>query len=261
MSDSALSFTCEQVSYTFLDNLPTHALQTVNFSARVGEFVCIVGPSGCGKSTLLKLLAGLLEPTAGKIRFTPSTQSKYQTSMVFQNQGLFPWLTVLDNVTFGLDQDAHTRSNLQVLARQGLEKLGLIEFANAFPHQLSGGMRQRVAILRAFLANAPVLLMDEPFGALDAQTKLMMQTDLLQLWNQSKTVVYVTHDIEEAILLADRILVMSGRPGKISAEIAVHFSRPRDLDLRQSPTFAQIFQQVWQMIQSEVRLQVNGVFQ
>jgi NitT/TauT family transport system ATP-binding protein len=174
--------------------------------------------------------------------------------MVFQHQGLFPWMTVLENVAFGLEVRGLSREDRHQRAMAFIARVGLAEFANSYPHQLSGGMRQRAAIMRAFLADPEVLLMDEPFASLDAQTRIIMREELLDTWRENpKTVIYITHDIEEAILLGDRILVMSGRPGTIRADIAVTLPRPRSFSLRQLPAFDAIHQQVWHLIENEVR--------
>lgn len=212
----------------------TPALLNLSFQANQGEFVALVGPSGCGKTTLLKLIAGLQTPDSGSISFGgqasafPSPQPI--CAMVFQDQGLFPWLTVLENAAFGLEMQGVDQRRCHTRAAEWLRKVGLADFLTSYPHQLSGGMRQRVAIARAFLADTPILLMDEPFGALDAQTRLLMQAELLSLWqNERKTVIYVTHDIEEAIWLGDRVLILSSRPGQILEELPIPLARPRAL--------------------------------
>ncbi|MDW8270373.1 MAG: ABC transporter ATP-binding protein, partial [Anaerolineae bacterium] len=219
------------------------------------SFVCIVGPSGCGKSTLLRLIAGLLPPTSGCVCFDrEASQDKPRTALVFQEHGLFPWMTVLDNVAFALVGQRQGRREGRRLAQAQLERVGLAGFAHSYPHQLSGGMRQRVGVARALLANPDILLMDEPFGSVDAQTRLVLQEELLNLWReQQKTVVYVTHDIAEAILLGDRVLVMSGRPGRILADIAVPLARPRMLTAVDSPEIKDIKWRIWNMLESEVR--------
>ena len=231
------------------------ALEDVTFSIRGQEFVCIVGPSGCGKTTLLKLIAGLLEPTSGRIVFaTEPADSRPRSALVFQEHGLFPWMTVLDNVAFGLEMRGVGRQERHDRARDFIEKVGLAHFAHSYPHELSVGMRQRVGIARAFVADAPILLMDEPFGSLDAQTRLVLQEELLRLWkNHHKSVVYVTHDIEEAVLLGDRVLVMTGRPGRIREEIPIPLGRPRDLSDREKPEVTEIKWHIWKMLEEEVR--------
>jgi NitT/TauT family transport system ATP-binding protein len=232
-----------------------HALKDVTFSAGEQEFLCIVGPSGCGKTTLLKLIAGLLRPTSGQIIFSEdASNGRPRSAMVFQEHGLFPWMTVLDNVAFGLEMQGVGRQERSDRARDFIEKVGLATFANSYPHELSVGMSQRVGIARAFVADAQILLMDEPFGALDTQTRLVLQEELLRIWKEhQKLVVYVTHDIEEAILLGDRVCVMSGRPGRIREEIPVSLGRPRDLLARDIPEVMSIKWHVWEMLEDEVR--------
>lgn len=250
-----MSFDCINVSQIYSSKTSVEALDDVTFSVSQNEFVCIIGPSGCGKTTLLKLIAGLLQPSQGNIVFPQeSTVLRHRTAMVFQNQGLFPWMSVLENVAFGLEMRGISQSERNKRASEFVNRVGLGEFLHSFPHQLSGGMRQRVAILRAFLSDPQILLMDEPFGALDAQTRILMQQELLNTWRDTpKTVVYVTHDIEEAILLGDRIIVMSGRPGTIKADIPVMLPRPRNLDIRTNPEFEHLHHRVWDLIEVEVR--------
>jgi len=251
--NSEAVFACTALSKHFLEKREQlAALRDVSFAVERGEFVCVIGPSGCGKSTLLRLIAGLLPASSGEMQFAPLEGSRPQTAMVFQSQGLFPWMKVLDNVAFGLEMQGLSRDRRQGRAREFLEKVGLVDFVNAYPHTLSGGMQQRVGILRAFLADPEILLMDEPFGMLDAQTRLVMQDELLHLWQQRRhTVVYVTHDIEEAITLGDRILVMSGRPGSILADIRVDLPRPRQRQ-RMSAKAARLRTRIWNMLRDEV---------
>ncbi|MEZ4726594.1 MAG: ABC transporter ATP-binding protein [Caldilineaceae bacterium] len=230
-----MEITCQQIQKSYQRHQgSTLALHNISFQVAAHEFLCVVGPSGCGKTTLLKLIAGLQTPDRGSITFGGETKVGSVTqpisAMVFQDQGLFPWLTVLENAAFGLEMQGVDRQTRQASAGQWLRNVGLADFLYSYPHQLSGGMRQRVALARAFLADAPILLMDEPFGALDAQTRLLMQAELLSLWqNKRKTVVYVTHDIEEAIWLGDRVLILSGRPGQILEEMKIPLARPRTL--------------------------------
>ncbi len=225
------------------------ALQNVTFSVTDGEFVCLVGPSGCGKTTLLKIVAGILQPTAGEL-----TLDSCERAMVFQEHGVFPWLTVLDNVAFGLETQGINRRERQQRAMAFIEMMGLASFAKAYPHELSVGMRQRVGIARAFLVNPHILLMDEPFAALDAQTKLVLQEELLQIWTTQRNVVlYITHDLDEALLLADRILVMSGRPGRIQADLRVPLGRPRDVSMLGQADLTEMKWRIWKMLESDVR--------
>ena len=208
----------------------TVALQDINFQTHRREFLCVVGPSGCGKSTLVRILAGLEEKTSGQALLDgrPVTGPGSDRGMVFQGYTLFPWLTVKKNVMFGLEVNNHGRDEAERQALEWLQLIGLDKFADAYPHQLSGGMKQRVAIVRA-LANQPrILLMDEPFGALDAQTRCRMQSHLLEIWRKiDVTVVFITHDLDEAIFLADRILVLSAHPGQVQELIEVPVVRPR----------------------------------
>jgi NitT/TauT family transport system ATP-binding protein len=246
-------FSCKNLSKDFSNKeQDIAALQDVTFSVSQGEFVCVVGPSGCGKSTLLRILAGLIPISSGDIQFGKIDTTRPHTAMVFQGQSLFPWMNVLDNVAFGLEMQGLDKKARHILASDFLEKVGLKQFLYAFPHTLSGGMCQRVAILRAFLADPEILLMDEPFGMLDAQTRIVMQEELLNIWHERQhTVIYITHDIEEAIFLGDRILVMSGRPGKILADIQINFPRPRERNSMIGEA-TDIRLQIWNMLHDEV---------
>ncbi len=210
---------------------PVHVLQEVDIEVRPGEFVCIVGPSGCGKSTLLNILGGFLKETRGEVRIegAPVHGPDPGRIFVFQENGVFPWLTVEQNVGFGLWNRPLAKRNEHVA--HYIQTVGLGGFEKAYPRELSGGMRQRVEIARALAAQARVLFMDEPFGALDFLTRLKMRADLFRIWQaEHKTIVFVTHDIEEAVQLADRVLVMTRRPASIQEEVPVRLPRPRDLD-------------------------------
>lgn len=233
----------------------TAALENISLSLGQSEFVCIVGPSGCGKSTLLKLFAGLLDPTSGKltVKLEPDPE-RLPCALVFQDHCVFPWMNVLDNVAFGLEFAPMTRQDRHRLAHEFIDQVGLKAFADSYPHELSVGMRQRVSLARAFVANPQILLMDEPFASLDALTKLILQEELLKMWNQHRSlIVYVTHDLAEAILLGDRVLVMSGRPGSISEEIPVPLSRPRNLQDRACLEVVEIEQHLWSVLEKDVR--------
>lgn len=249
---------CRDLSKTFHSRQGVvEALTRVNFRAREGEFICVVGPSGCGKSTLLRLIAGLTPPSSGEIIFTPSGQASSDIAMVFQEHGIFPWMTVLDNVAFGLEMRSPNEAERRQQALDFIGRVGLAQFAHNYPHQLSVGMRQRVGIARALVVNPTILLLDEPYGSLDAQTRLVMQEDLLNTWREErKLVLFVTHDIEEAVLLGDRILVMSGRPGYIREDLRVPLSRPRDLSDRDHPDVREIKWHIWKSLQDEVRRSV-----
>ncbi|MDH5508107.1 MAG: ABC transporter ATP-binding protein [Anaerolineae bacterium] len=261
MSSTAISFNHVYKAYQAnnQNGLEVSALQDVSFSIKNQEFICIVGPSGCGKSTLLMLVAELMEPSSGEIIFAQQpVGSQPRSAMVFQEQGLFPWMTVLDNIAFGLEMQGEKPAERAQRAEHFIQKVGLEGFADAYPHQLSGGMRQRVALARAFLADPQILLMDEPFGALDAQTRLILQEELLTIWGENqKMVLFVTHDIDEAILLGDRVLVMSGRPGQIMEQIDIPLERPRDLQLRNHHSLIEIRDQIWKMLEEEVRSGLN----
>lgn len=258
-----MEITCQQIRKSYQSRQgSTLALHNISFAVAAQEFVCIVGPSGCGKTTLLKLIAGLQSPDHGSLAFGGQTAgvpaSRPPCAMVFQDQGLFPWLTVLENAAFGLEMQGIDRQTRDARTGHWLSTVGLADFLHSYPHQLSGGMRQRVAIARAFLADAPILLMDEPFGALDAQTRLLMQAELLRLWSeQCKTVLYVTHDIEEAILLGDRVLIMSARPGQILEDLSIPLARPRNLleqtTAAEQATITEYRWHIWNRLKSEVQ--------
>lgn len=251
-----MGFRCNQLSKVFKSrNGEVAALGDATFDVKEHEFVCIVGPSGCGKTTLLKLIAGLTQPTSGEIDFsTEPSGMQPRTALVFQEQGLFPWMDMLDNVAFGLEMQGMARDERRRRALSFVSTIGLGEFSKNYPHELSGGMRQRVAIARAFLADPQILLMDEPFGSLDSQTRLVLQEELMRIWRENrKTVVFVTHDIEEAVLLADRVLVMSGRPGRILEEIIIGEKLIGDLPDREHPVLLEMKKQIWKMLEDEVR--------
>ena len=232
------------------------ALQDIDLTVRPGEFVCIVGPSGCGKSTFLRLLAGLEQSSAGEIQIDVTRPDRPVNSMVFQEQSTFPWMTVRQNTAFGLEMRGVDRRVRDDLVGYYLRKVGLEDFANAYPYQLSGGMRQRVCLARAFANEPEVLLMDEPFASLDEQTRILMQEELLRVWEgeHGRTVVFITHSIDEAVLLADTVVVMSARPGRVKATFAVPFPRPRGqlAELKLQPEFAQLTYKVWEVLRDEV---------
>jgi NitT/TauT family transport system ATP-binding protein len=230
------------------------ALAPTDLQVRRGEFVCIVGPSGCGKTTLLNILGGLMEPSQGSFEFNVPSSERPLFSIVFQEESVYPWLTALDNAAFGLMARGVPRDERREIARRFLASMGLGHRAGAYPHELSGGMRQRVNLARAFANDPEILLMDEPFGALDEQTRLLLQQDLLEMWEQyRKTVVFITHSIDEAIRLADRILVMSARPGRIKASLDVSLSRPRDIfSTASADEVGRLRADVWRHLQEEV---------
>jgi NitT/TauT family transport system ATP-binding protein len=218
------------------------AVSDLSFETREGEFLSIIGPSGCGKTTLLRTLAGLIRAQKGSVEqvVSPSDCSG-RILLVFQEHSLFPWMTVLENAAFGLEMQGVGRAERNRRACKLLDRFGFTGRENAYPHQLSLGMKQRVAVIRAFLSDPAVLLMDEPFAALDCQTRLVVQQELLQLWEQDqKSVIFVTHDLEEAMLLSDRILVLSPQPGMVIAEFHVPFSRPREASITMDYEFLQL---------------------
>ncbi len=230
------------------------ALDGLSLSVRPNEFAVIVGPSGCGKSSLLYLIAGLEERTAGTITVGGKAVAGpgADRGMVFQGYTLFPWLTVAQNVEYGPRRRGVAEGERRELVRHYLDEVGLAAFRDHYPSQLSGGMKQRVAIARALANDPAVLLMDEPFGALDSQTRHAMQRLLLRVWDHTqKTVLFVTHDIEEAILLADRVFVMSGRPGQIRKVLTVGFARPRVGDIVLDPAFIAMKREIMELLRSD----------
>ncbi|WP_342354645.1 ABC transporter ATP-binding protein [Spelaeicoccus albus] len=231
-----------------------HALDDVNLDFQEGSFTCILGPSGCGKSTLLRIIGELETATAGEVEINLAAKKIPRSAFVFQEHGVFPWFNVLDNVAFGEQMADVPRKQRHEHAQRWINEVGLSGFENAYPHQLSGGMRQRISIARAFATGSPSLLMDEPLGALDAQTRTLMQEQLVQLWEaERKTVILVTHAIEEAMLLGDQIVIMSARPGRVKEILPVPFARPRKIEIEASPEFAQMKQSIWESLRDEVQ--------
>jgi NitT/TauT family transport system ATP-binding protein len=227
-------------------------LENVNADVSRGEFVCIVGPSGCGKSTLLNIVGGFLKATSGEVTVEgqPVNDPDPRRIFVFQENGVFPWLNVHENVGFGLRQKMHDERQ-HIIARY-IDMVGLGGFESAYPHELSGGMRQRVEIARALAANPDIIYMDEPFGALDFMTRLKMRTDLVRIWqSEKKTILFVTHDIEEAVQLADRVLIMTARPGTIQEVVDVDLARPRHLD---SPGYLEKRDRIFQLMGMSLRV-------
>ena len=246
-----------QVSKTFPGiNGGTLALQATDLTVVENDFITILGPSGCGKSTLLRMVAGLDTPTTGRITLDGKTVSGPgpDRGMVFQSYTLFPWLTVLQNVCFGLREKGLPLAEQQAIARQFLAKVGLKDFGNHFPKQLSGGMQQRTALARALANNPRILLMDEPFGALDHQTRELMQELLAGIWEaERKTVLFVTHDIDEAIFMGSRVVVMSARPGRIKCDLAVPIEHPRHYSVKTTPVFSELKARLTEEIRVEVQ--------
>ena len=230
------------------------ALNGVTLDIHDNEFICVVGPSGCGKSTLLNIIAGLLEPTSGEVYCDGKLVEGTGTDrgVVFQQYALFPWLTVKKNVRFALEMRGIKGKEADELAMKYLDKVDLTKFADHYPKELSGGMKQRVAIARAYAADPQVLLMDEPFGALDAQTRTQLQTELLQTWERDrKTCFFITHDVDEAIILAQKVIVMSARPGRVKAIIDIDIPYPRDQETKMSPRFLELKNEIWSLVYQE----------
>jgi len=233
------------------------ALEQIDLDVAAGEFLVIVGPSGCGKSTLLDLLGGLTEPSTGRILIDgrPVTGPALDRGLVFQQYALFPWRTAIKNVEFGLEAKGIPRRERAERAAHFLDMVGLAGFADRYPHELSGGMKQRVAIARSLVYDPGVLLMDEPFAALDAQTRETLQDELLRIWQASgKTIVFITHGIDEAVYLGQRVAVMTSRPGRIKQIVGIPLrDRARDEDLRATPTFARLRHEIWTLLRDETQ--------
>ncbi len=229
------------------------ALDEISFAVRPNEFTSVIGPSGCGKTTLLQILDGLLQADGGEVRIhgRSVTRPGPDRAVVFQDFALLPWATVMSNVAFPLELRGTPRAEWERRAQQVIDMVGLAGFEGYYPHALSGGMQQRVGLARALVVNPDTLLMDEPFGALDAQTRYQLQDELLQLWQaHPKTVVLVTHDMEEAVYLSDRVLVLTPRPGRIAREIAIPLPRPRDSRVRRTAVFAELVEHVWESLKN-----------
>ncbi len=245
----------EGLSVSFSDRHRTvKVLDNINFQVEPGSFVCVLGPSGCGKSTLLNAIAGFVRPTTGCISVDNQTVTKpgSERGFVFQQYSLLPWKTTTQNVEFGLRIKGMAKKQRRELVDEYLNRVGLYKHRHAYPHQLSGGMKQRASIIRALVNSPSVLLMDEPFGALDAQTRHMMQELLMEIWSDLRTtVVFVTHDIEEAVFLGDRVLILGVNPGHIKEDILVDFKRPRHIDDTMTPEFVQLSRQVFEVIREE----------
>jgi NitT/TauT family transport system ATP-binding protein len=233
------------------------ALQDINLSIREGEIFCLVGPSGCGKTTLLNIIAGLEKPTSGEVFLDGKKVDRPspERQVIFQQFALFPWMTVLENVEFGLRFKKNISSNeRRKIAMKYIEFMGLKGFENAYPKELSGGMRQRVAIARAYAVNPEVLLMDEPFGALDPLTREFMQAELLKSWQEErKTILFITHSVEEAVYLASRIGVMFTRPGRIKEIVNINIPYPRDIEIKLSPKFTEIRGHIFHLVSEEFK--------
>jgi NitT/TauT family transport system ATP-binding protein len=232
------------------------ALRDINLAVQEGEFVSVVGASGSGKSTLLRIIDGLLPPSRGRVLVDgmPISEPDRDRAMVFQQDSLLPWKTVVENVAYGLTLAGVRWAEASRVAQRFIDLAGLGGFEEHYPHQLSGGMRQRVNVARALAVDPRILLLDEPFAALDAQTREIMQTELLSIWQASrKTVLLITHQIDEAVFLSDRVVVFSARPGSIRREIMVDLPRPRALELKRTPEFVGLVDEIWKLIEGEVR--------
>jgi NitT/TauT family transport system ATP-binding protein len=231
------------------------AVDKVSLEIRSGEFFVIVGPSGCGKTTLLRILAGLETATSGTIEIATTNSGRPVNSMIFQGESIFPWMTVWDNAAYGLRMRHVAAASIREVVGHYLDRTGLTRFAGYYPHQLSGGMKQRVAIARAFANDPEILLMDEPFSALDAQNKLLLQAELLRIWDEhKKTVVFITHSVDEAVLLGDRIMVMTAQPGRVKLFVPVPLARPRNImELQGAPDYGQIIHHIWESLRDEVQ--------
>ena len=232
----------------------TVALNGVDLNIYDNEFICVVGPSGCGKSTLLNIIAGLHEPTAGEVLVdgVKVEGTGVDRGVVFQQYALFPWLTVKKNVEFGLRLKKLSAEEQEATAMKYIKMVGLEKFVNAYPKELSGGMKQRVAIARAYAVNPSILLMDEPFGALDAQTRTQLQTELLETWERDrKTCFFITHDVDEAIILAQKVIIMSARPGRIKEIVDITIPYPRTQETKMSPEFLELKNHIWSQVYHE----------
>jgi NitT/TauT family transport system ATP-binding protein len=231
------------------------ALDNISIEIERGTFFMIVGPSGCGKTTLLRIIAGLDEASGGEVILRHDDPAKPANAMVFQGDSIFPWMTVWENAAYGLTMRRAPKSQIRDVVGHYLDRTGLTRFADSYPHQLSGGMKQRVSIARAFATDAEVLLMDEPFSALDEQNKTLLQEELLRIWDETKkTVLFITHSVDEAVTLGDRIMVMTAHPGRQKALIDVPFARPRKvLELRAQPEYGELVFRIWGHLRDEVQ--------
>jgi len=238
----------------------TTAVEDLNFEVKPGEFVCLLGTSGCGKTTILNVISGFIKPIKGEVFLDGQAilEPGPERGIVFQQDALFPWKTVIGNVEFGPKMKGNNKKNRREIADKYIKLVGLSGFEKSYPAELSGGMKQRVEIARVLINDPTVLLMDEPFGSLDAQTRMMMQELLLDIWEKyHKTVIFVTHDVDEAIFLADRILVLTTRPGQVKKEILVNLPRPRNYNIMVSHSFIKIKEEVMKLIREETIKAIN----
>jgi NitT/TauT family transport system ATP-binding protein len=256
MSTNGLALQAKGVRMEYVDQATGErllAIDRLDLDIPEGQFVSIVGPSGCGKSTFVKIVNGLFPATDGSIEIA-NRGSGTADAMVFQDSSLFPWYSVVDNVAYGLVCRGVHRKQAREKAKPFIDLVGLTGFGDKFPYQLSGGMQQRANLARALTVDPEILLMDEPFAALDAQTRELMQAELLRIWNEaSKTVLFITHQIDEAIYLSDRVVVMSARPGRILADIMIDLPRPRRLEIKRTPEFIRYADEIWGLISKQLR--------
>ena len=257
MTTSGLALRAKGVRFSYFDRATRDdllAIERIDLEIPEGQFVAIVGPSGCGKSTFVKIVNGLLPEYEGEIDVLDRGGQGTAHAMVFQDAALFPWFTVLNNVSYGLRCRGVSAKEAHARAMPYIKMVGLEGFEQKFPYQLSGGMQQRANLARALTVDPEILLMDEPFAALDAQTRELMQAELLRIWDEAdKTVLFITHQIDEAIYLADRVLVMSARPGRILADITVDLPRPRELKIKRTPEFTALADRIWELITPQLR--------
>ena len=243
-----------QKNFWLRDGQQVQALRDIDLEIAEGEFVCIIGASGCGKTTLLRIIGGFEPADGGRVDIRTSGRASLATSTVFQEESVFPWLTAEQNVGYGLRIRHMPTAERQARVDHFIEKVGLAPFRKAYPSQLSGGMRQRVSVARAFANQPDVLLMDEPFGALDEQTRLVLQDEVLRLWSEDRrTVLFVTHNLDEAITLSDRIVVLGARPGRVKAIIDVELPRPRNvIALRGNARSGELYHQLWDLLREDI---------
>jgi len=251
LSQTKVSVQDVSKSFHTKEGMTIDALQNVSFDVSDQEFVCVVGPNGCGKTTLLRIIAGLDEPSSGRVLIGGEEAKAGKAGLIFQEFSLFPWRTVVDNIKFGLEARGVEESEGLKIAQRYVDLVGLSKFEQAYPHELSEGMKQKVAIARALATNPPVLLLDEPFAFLDAQTRNLMQEEFLQTWErEKKTVIFVSHNVDEATYLADRVLILTARPGRVKAVEEIGIGRPRS---RTSQSFVKKREEVLKLVQEEVK--------
>jgi NitT/TauT family transport system ATP-binding protein len=260
LSTETALLSVENLSHAFgarANQSPAPVLSDITITAPAGQFVSIVGPSGCGKSTLLTMISGLEAPSAGTVRFqgSPVTSARREFGFIFQRDALLPWKSLADNVSLPLRYRGISRSEASATAEKWLDLLGLAGLGRRYPYQVSGGQRKRAAIAATMVYEPRLMLMDEPFGALDVQTRDMIETDILRIWGEigSQTVFFVTHDLEEAVALGDRVIVISRGPGRVIADYAIDLPRPRDVrEIRTEPAFREYYEKIWETLRAEV---------